>query len=73
MENGDALKYIRDSEEVVYRLRILRDVASGMEYLHRRGVVHGDLRAVNILIDDKCGACVSDFGLSKIIEEVRDQ
>ncbi|THH08540.1 hypothetical protein EW145_g2641 [Phellinidium pouzarii] len=70
MENGSAFDYIISTEEVINRLAILGDVASGMEYLHKRGVVHGDLRAANILIGDDGRACVADFGLSKVIEEV---
>lgn len=46
MENGDALTYIRSTEEIVDRLRVLTDVVAGLEYLHLQGVVHGDLRAV---------------------------
>lgn len=73
MENSDALKYINSTAEVIDRLRILRDVSSGMEYLHFRRVVHGDLRAANILIDANGDACVSDFGLSIVAQEVRNQ
>lgn len=72
MENSDALKYINSTVEVIDRLRILRDVSSGMEYLHFRKVVHGDLRAANILIDADGNACVSDFGLSIVAQKVRD-
>lgn len=48
MNNGDALTYINSTEEVIDRVRLLMDVQSGMEYLHRRNIVHGDLRAVRI-------------------------
>lgn len=70
MKNGSALQYINSIEEVVDRLTIIGDIASGMEYLHARNVVHGDLRAANVLIGDDGRACVADFGLSRIIEEV---
>ena len=72
MENHDALRYINSTVEVIDRLRILRDVSSGMEYLHFRKVIHGDLRAVNVLIDAMGSACVSGFGLSVVVQEVRD-
>ena len=73
MENHDALRYINSTVEIIDRLRILRDVSSGMEYLHFRKVVHGDLRAVNILIDAAGSACVSGFGLSVVVREVSEQ
>ena len=39
-----------------------------MEYLHVVGIVHGDLHAGNILIDDQGHVQLSDFGLSLIAE-----
>ncbi len=49
MENGDALSYINGTIQVIDRMGLLMDVQSGMEYLHLRNIVHGDLRAVCIL------------------------
>ena len=46
MENGDALSYINGTVQVIDRMGLLMDVQSGMEYLHLRNIVHGDLRAV---------------------------
>lgn len=47
-------------------LGIIRDIAAGMAYLHnlKPTVVHNDLRAANILVDDNFAAKISDFGLS---------
>ncbi|KAI0088682.1 kinase-like domain-containing protein [Irpex rosettiformis] len=39
-------------------------LADGMRYLHEEGIVHGDIRGVNLLIDDAEGALIGDFGLS---------
>ncbi|KAI9019007.1 kinase-like domain-containing protein, partial [Hyaloraphidium curvatum] len=47
-------------------LRTLVDVATGMAYLHLRRVVHGDLKAANVLVDGRGRAAVSDFGLAKV-------
>ena len=48
-------------------LQILRDVAPGHRFLHAAipQVVHGDLKAQNILVDSKFRAKVADFGLSQ--------
>lgn len=40
----------------------------GLEYLHEEGIVHGDLHAGNILIDENGSACLTDFGMSLISE-----
>jgi serine/threonine protein kinase len=46
------------------KLIILREVASGLQYLHHSGVIHGDLTGSNILVDQDGQICISDFGLS---------
>ncbi|KAI0345520.1 kinase-like protein [Trametopsis cervina] len=40
------------------------DIAEGMTYLHEERIVHGDLRAVNIFLDEFGRIKISDFGLS---------
>ncbi|KAF8900160.1 hypothetical protein CPB84DRAFT_1847410 [Gymnopilus junonius] len=50
--------------------RILHEVAQGMEYLHRMSVLHGDLKASNVLVDDSCQCVISDFGQSEMKSEV---
>lgn len=48
-------------------LPILRDIAQGVRFLHAAEpqVIHGDLKAQNILVDSKFRAKVADFGLSQ--------
>ena len=47
-------------------LPMLRDISQGCRFLHAINpiVVHGDLKAANILVDSKFKAKVADFGLS---------
>ena len=47
-------------------MRIFLDVATSTEHLHQRGVVHGDLYAHNILIDEESHSLLSDFGAATI-------
>jgi serine/threonine protein kinase len=46
---------------------ILQDVVQGMRFLHasQPAIVHGDLKSQNILVDRRCRAKVTDFGLSR--------
>ena len=49
-------------------LPILRDIAQGVRFLHSAEpeiIIHGDLKAQNILVDSSFRAKVSDFGLSQ--------
>lgn len=53
---------------------MLRDIANGLDYLHRNHVIHGDLKPGNILVFDQFSrkpvAKIADFGLSRIRENV---
>jgi len=53
-------------DEVV---RCLREVADALDAAHRRGVVHRDVKAENILITRATGqAMVTDFGIARVTE-----
>jgi serine/threonine protein kinase len=48
-------------------LNFLRDITQGVRYLHAADpqVIHGDLKAANILVDKRFRAKVADFGMSQ--------
>jgi serine/threonine protein kinase len=46
---------------------LLDDIALGLQYLHSKSIVHGDLTGSNVLIYANGRACLADFGLSTII------
>ncbi|KAK3441408.1 hypothetical protein EUGRSUZ_B01621 [Eucalyptus grandis] len=53
------------------RFHIIQGIASGLLYLHRDSylrVIHRDLKASNILLDEKMNPRISDFGLARIFE-----
>jgi eukaryotic-like serine/threonine-protein kinase len=45
-------------------IELARKVAEGLAAAHERGIVHGDLKPANILIDSSGEPCIVDFGLS---------
>lgn len=45
-------------------IRILKDIASALNYVHQRRRVHNDIKPANILYSRERGAVLCDFGLS---------
>ncbi|KAG8924675.1 hypothetical protein FRC02_010271 [Tulasnella sp. 418] len=69
-ENGNARQYLR-RHNAVDKLKLISDVVAGLCYLHSQDppIVHGDLNTDNVLIGDDYSAMLTDFGLSRIMEE----
>ncbi|KAJ6495430.1 kinase-like domain-containing protein [Mycena sanguinolenta] len=51
-------------------LYILRDISLGLEYLHSRKICHGDLKGMNVLVEDSGKALLCDFGLARLKADV---
>jgi len=47
-------------------LRLLREVASALDYAHEKGVIHRDIKPDNVLLS-RGSAMVSDFGVAKAL------
>ncbi len=53
----------------VYQSRdLLTEVARGLDYAHRQGILHRDMKPSNILIDEDDHPYITDFGLARIAE-----
>ncbi|KAL0722326.1 hypothetical protein Bca4012_036925 [Brassica carinata] len=51
--------------------RFFQQLISSVSFCHSRGVYHRDLKLENILLDDEGNLKVSDFGLSVVSEQLR--
>ena len=54
-------------------VQLLAKVSRGIDYAHRHGILHRDLKPGNILLDGCGEAQISDFGLARWIDEASDQ
>ncbi|KAG8893143.1 hypothetical protein FRB99_002182, partial [Tulasnella sp. 403] len=66
MCNGTIMDFIQDHPQRADRIRLIREIAAGLEYIHSRNVIHGDLKGTNILISDREHALLCDFGLARM-------
>ncbi|XP_017232027.1 probable LRR receptor-like serine/threonine-protein kinase RFK1 [Daucus carota subsp. sativus] len=78
MENNSLARALFGQEESSFdlnwptRLRICIGIAKGLVYLHEESnlkIVHRDIKATNILLDNVLNPKISDFGLAKLDEE----
>ncbi|KAL6050356.1 Protein tyrosine kinase 2 beta [Balamuthia mandrillaris] len=51
-------------------VRIARDTARGLRYLHSMNMVHRDVAARNVLVCKHYKAVVGDFGLSRVLQKL---
>ena len=78
MERGSLHGILHDDTNIPYgpsnvleRLRYTLDIADGMRFLHKSGVVHRDLKSANVLVGNDNHAKIADFGLSSYHEQAQ--
>ncbi|KAI8484969.1 hypothetical protein Bbelb_373760 [Branchiostoma belcheri] len=74
MENGSLARLLRDVDVPwALRWRMAHEISLGMTFLHYQNpqILHCDLKAENVLLDDNFHVKISDFGLSKWRTESR--
>ena len=49
--------------------RLIAAVAEGLDYSHRRGIIHRDIKPGNLMLTPEGHLCVTDFGLARMTEE----
>ncbi|XP_058109722.1 L-type lectin-domain containing receptor kinase SIT2-like isoform X2 [Magnolia sinica] len=73
MHNGSLDKFLFDQPKMTldwsHRYRIIKGVASGLLYLHEdweQVVIHRDIKASNVLLDEEMNGRLGDFGLARL-------
>lgn len=71
-KNGSAKKLIGNiSEDELWNF--IEQIASGLQYLHKRGIIHQDMKPDNILINSDGQYLIIDFGISTKIRNTLRQ
>ncbi|KAG8076000.1 hypothetical protein GUJ93_ZPchr0006g42421 [Zizania palustris] len=73
MSNGSVASRLKGKPPLDWttRKRIALGAARGLLYLHEQcdpKIIHRDVKAANVLLDDCCEAVVGDFGLAKLLD-----
>ncbi|KAG8970394.1 p21 protein (Cdc42 Rac)-activated kinase [Tulasnella sp. 419] len=66
--NGNIVEYLRNQPNT-RRPPLLIQITQGLDYLHDLPLIHGDIRADNILVDIRGFACISDYGMSSFVDD----
>ncbi|EAZ02657.1 hypothetical protein OsI_24768 [Oryza sativa Indica Group] len=80
MSNGSLDKYLHSQDNKptlswAQRFQIIKDIASGLLYLHEecdKVVIHRDIKASNVLLDNEMNARLGDFGLARLYDHGED-
>lgn len=61
MQEGSITSYIA-RYPLCNRLQLCTQLAAAVEYLHSKGIVHGDIKGENVVVSDRGDAQLADFG-----------
>jgi serine/threonine protein kinase len=78
--DGGTLKQLLDqfqaedkTMDVAEANRVFKQLASALSYAHERGIIHRDVKPVNVLMDRSGRPILSDFGIAKVLASTREQ
>eukprot|EP00698_Gefionella_okellyi_P002657 TRINITY_DN124_c0_g1_i1.p1 TRINITY_DN124_c0_g1~~TRINITY_DN124_c0_g1_i1.p1 ORF type:complete len:507 (-),score=104.11 TRINITY_DN124_c0_g1_i1:30-1526(-) len=69
VRGGNLRKLLNDDAiplSIPLRVRMAADTARALLYLHKKSIIHRDLKTYNLLVDDEMRIKVCDFGLARV-------
>ncbi|KAK9864231.1 hypothetical protein WJX84_000463 [Apatococcus fuscideae] len=70
MAGGSIYDYLHKGGRVTFpqTLKIGVQIARGMEHLHKRNIIHRDLKSANLLMDEVGNVKIGDFGVARELD-----
>jgi predicted Ser/Thr protein kinase len=71
VDGGTLSQHLGEPLPVKKAVRIITEVGGALDYAHRHGTVHRDVKPSNILLTEDDRPLLSDFGIARIFEHTR--
>jgi predicted Ser/Thr protein kinase len=73
MPKGSLYGVLHSDQKFPWKQRwsIALDIGKGIYHLHKKDILHRDLKSLNVLLDENMQAKVCDFGISRAKQETR--
>ncbi|KAH7289460.1 hypothetical protein KP509_30G002900 [Ceratopteris richardii] len=70
MQGGSLLDYLSKKKGLptCEIIKLAKDIAKGMRFLHSKGILHMDLKAANVFLDEG-NAVIGDLGIARLVNE----
>jgi serine/threonine protein kinase len=68
LAGGPVLLKDGNPRPVAFALRVIREIAIALDYAHKKGFVHRDVKPDNILLRDDGSSALTDFGIARALD-----